>query len=96
MIQDTTLARIAHTSVTFNDGLTLDCGATLPTHTVAYRTYGSLNADRTNAILICHALTLDQYVAEPHPLTAPIVTASPGAPISPRSPFGTWSAPRNG
>jgi homoserine O-acetyltransferase len=69
MTQGTTLARIAHTHVSFDDGLTLDCGVTLPTLTVAYRTYGILNADRTNAILICHALTLDQYVAETHPLT---------------------------
>jgi homoserine O-acetyltransferase len=69
MTQDTTLARIVHTHVSFDDGLTLDCGVTLSTLTVAYRTYGTLNADRTNAILICHALTLDQYVAEPHPLT---------------------------
>jgi homoserine O-acetyltransferase len=58
-----------HTHVTFDDGITLECGASLRHHTVAYRTYGMLNADRSNAILVCHALTGDQYVAEPHPIT---------------------------
>ncbi len=58
-----------HQSVVFPDGLLLDCGQTLPSLTVAYRTYGSLNAQRSNAILICHALTGDQYVGETHPLT---------------------------
>ncbi len=47
----------------------LDCGVDLGPFTVAYETYGSLNADRTNAILVCHALTGDQYVASPSPLT---------------------------
>ena len=60
---------VEHTCVRFDEGITLECGATLPSHTVAYRTYGTLNAAKTNAILICHALTLDQYVAETHPVT---------------------------
>jgi homoserine O-acetyltransferase len=49
--------------------LHLDCGMDLAPVTIAYQTYGRLNADKSNAILICHALTGDQYVAEPHPIT---------------------------
>jgi len=63
------LPDVTHQKVTFADGLTLDCGMTLPQLTVAYRSYGTLNAQASNAILICHALTGDQYVAETHPVT---------------------------
>ncbi len=47
----------------------LDCGVEMGPVTVGYQTYGTLNADRSNAILMCHALTGDQYVADPHPIT---------------------------
>jgi len=60
---------IAHQHVVFEEGLALDCGVHLPRLTVAYRTYGRLDAARANAVLVCHALTGDQYVAETHPLT---------------------------
>jgi homoserine O-acetyltransferase len=59
----------SHTHVTFDDGIGLECGTTLSRHTVAYRTYGTLNAERSNAVLVCHALTGDQYAAEQHPIT---------------------------
>jgi homoserine O-acetyltransferase len=49
--------------------LRLDSGAMLGPITVAYQTYGHLNPTRTNAILVCHALTGDQFAAEPHPVT---------------------------
>ena len=58
-----------HQSIVFPDGLALDCGAVIAPMTVAYRTYGTLNADHSNAVMVCHALTGDQYVAEPHPIT---------------------------
>ncbi|MGZ0247648.1 MAG: homoserine O-acetyltransferase, partial [Alphaproteobacteria bacterium] len=47
----------------------LDSGETIGPFTMAYTTCGTLNADKSNAILVCHALTGDQYVLESHPLT---------------------------
>jgi len=60
---------VAHQRAVFPDGLALDCGVTVAPLAVAYRTYGALNADRSNAVLVCHALTGDQYLAETHPVT---------------------------
>ncbi len=57
--------------VTFpaSDPLALDCGKSLGPFTVAYETIGTLNAAKSNAILICHALTGDQYFAHTNPVT---------------------------
>jgi len=52
------------------DPLPLDCGTDFGPYTIAYQTYGMLNSDRSNAVLVCHALTGDQYVADPHPITS--------------------------
>jgi homoserine O-acetyltransferase/O-succinyltransferase len=49
--------------------LQLSSGAKLAPLTVAYETYGQLNAEKTNAVLVCHALTGDQFVAGPNPVT---------------------------
>lgn len=51
------------------EALPLDSGQALEQCEIAYETYGELNADKSNAILICHALTGDQYVASNHPIT---------------------------
>ncbi len=58
-------------SVTFaaDAPLKLDNGAELAPLTIAYETYGTLNTAKSNAILICHALTGDQHVASVHPIT---------------------------
>ncbi|SFV36773.1 homoserine O-acetyltransferase MetX [Hyphomicrobium facile] len=49
--------------------LHLACQQDLAPFSIAYETYGELNAAKSNAILICHALTADQYVASRHPIT---------------------------
>ena len=49
--------------------LKLDAGATLSPFEIAYETYGELNAARSNAVFVCHALTGDQYAASTHPVT---------------------------
>jgi homoserine O-acetyltransferase len=47
----------------FDAPLTLAAGATLPQWELAYETYGTLNAARSNAILVCHALSGHHHVA---------------------------------
>jgi homoserine O-acetyltransferase len=49
--------------------LKLDAGIALAPFQLAYKTYGTLNAARSNAVLVCHALTGDQHVASVHPVT---------------------------
>ena len=65
--------------------LVLDCGQSLSPYRIAYQTYGRLNAAKSNAILICHALTGDQHVANVHPITGKSgwweTLVGPGKPI---------------
>jgi homoserine O-acetyltransferase len=58
-------------TVTFGPGLPLflDSGRQIAPLTIAYQTYGKPNAARTNVVLVCHALTGDQYLIDNHPLT---------------------------
>ena len=53
-------------SVIFQDPLTLACGRTLQQHELIYETYGELNADASNAVLICHALSGHHHAAGFH------------------------------
>ncbi|MGH6926814.1 MAG: homoserine O-acetyltransferase MetX [Dongiaceae bacterium] len=63
----------------------LDSGIDFGPFTVAYQTYGALNRDRSNAILLCHALSGDQFVSDVHPVTGKPgwweLTVGPGLPI---------------
>jgi homoserine O-acetyltransferase len=65
--------------------LRLDCGTDLSPFQIAYQTYGTLNPDKSNAILVCHALTMDQHVANVHPVTGKpggwLTLVGPGKPI---------------
>ncbi|WP_420393435.1 homoserine O-acetyltransferase MetX [Acuticoccus sp.] len=69
----------------FKAALPLDAGATLAPWQVAYQSYGTLNEDASNAVLVCHALTGDQHVANRHPVTGRPgwwdVMVGPGRPI---------------
>ncbi len=52
----------------FSAPLALDCGRTLDEYQLVYETYGELNASRSNALLICHALSGDHHAAGYHSL----------------------------
>jgi len=71
--------------------LRLDSGAQLENLEIAYRTWGELNADGTNAVLICHALSLDQHVAGVHPVNGKAGwwtrLVGPGKPVDPARHF---------
>jgi homoserine O-acetyltransferase len=66
MTRDSILSGRAHSLA---EALPLDSGATLEGVRVAYETYGDLATDKSNVILLCHALTGDQFVASTHPVT---------------------------
>ena len=65
--------------------LNLDCGVNLRNFRIAYKCYGKLNKNKTNAILVCHALTGDQFVSGTHPITGKKgwwdILVGPGKPL---------------
>lgn len=67
--------------------LRLESGGQLAGLEIAYETYGQLNEAKSNAVLVCHALTGDQYVASPHPITGKpgwwTQLIGPGKPLDP-------------
>ena len=50
-------------SMHFAEALRLQSGASIRDYTLAYETYGTLNAERSNAVLVCHALNASHHVA---------------------------------
>ena len=54
---------VSSQSMSFAGPLPLSSGATLSDYSLAYETYGTLNAQRSNAVLVCHALNASHHVA---------------------------------
>ena len=50
-------------------GIILDSGYELNDFRISFKSYGTLNNEKSNAILICHALTADQFVTNNNPIT---------------------------
>jgi homoserine O-acetyltransferase/O-succinyltransferase len=59
----TSVGNVTPQRATFTESLALQSGASLPGFELVYETYGSLDAERSNAILICHALNASHHVA---------------------------------
>ena len=58
-----TIGIVTPKSMHFPEPLPLSSGASLSDYTLMYETYGTLNADRSNAVLVCHALNASHHVA---------------------------------
>ena len=59
----TSVGIVSPSSMHFAEPLVLQSGASIADYTLVYETYGELNADRSNAVLICHALNASHHVA---------------------------------
>ncbi len=66
MSQHSSVGIVAPKVAHFNEPLTLKSGQVLPQFNLIYETYGELNADKSNAVLICHALSGHHHVAGKH------------------------------
>ena len=61
--EDASVGVVVARHAQFDEPLPLACGASLPGFELAYETYGTLNAERSNAVLVCHALNASHHVA---------------------------------
>ena len=66
MLENSSVGIVAPKIAHFNEPLTLKSGQVLPQFNLIYETYGELNADKSNAVLICHALSGHHHVAGKH------------------------------
>jgi len=66
MSENSSVGIVAPQVAHFNEPLTLKSGQVLPQFNLMYETYGELNADKSNAVLICHALSGHHHVAGKH------------------------------
>jgi homoserine O-acetyltransferase len=69
-------------SMHFTEALPLQSGAAIRAYDLSYETYGQLNADKSNAVLICHALNASHHVAGVYLDSSGNVRASPSTPTS--------------
>ncbi len=65
-IADDSVGIVETQIIHFSEALTLECDKTLSEYDIAYETYGELNAERDNAVLICHALSGHHHAAGFH------------------------------
>ena len=66
MSQNSSVGIVAPQIAHFNEPLTLKSGQVLSQFNLIYETYGELNADKSNAVLVCHALSGHHHVAGKH------------------------------
>src|SRR6187551_2716673 len=62
-VQPASVGAVESRVARFDIPLPLACGRALPAYELAYETYGTLNADASNAVLVCHALNASHHVA---------------------------------
>ena len=61
--RENSVGTVSAEKILIDKPLTLACGSVLPSHELMVETYGTLNADKSNAILICHALSGSHHAA---------------------------------
>ncbi len=66
MSQNTSVGIVTPQKIPFEMPLVLENGKTLPRFDLMIETYGELNAEKNNAVLICHALSGNHHVAGRH------------------------------